>query len=121
MCRATIRAAWRNITACSAANTGAACELYDLTGKIGRAVNDPDPLHHRPGTMTTQGNDWTVDTTYKFLRWEDIIRKDFARPVVVENPAHVPHIRRTLLNGVQLAHFAARIGASGSSSSIRWC
>ena len=30
--------------------------------------------------MTTNGKDWSVETRYRFLRWEDIVRKDFVRP-----------------------------------------
>src|SRR5262249_16898302 len=30
--------------------------------------------------VTTAGDGWRVETSYEFLRWEDIIRKDFERP-----------------------------------------
>lgn len=55
------------------------CELYGLTGKISAPSSDPDRFITE-WSMTTQGGGWQVDTTYKFLRWEDIIRRDFARP-----------------------------------------
>jgi hypothetical protein len=60
------------------------CELYGLTGKVGKIVNPPDrftttwPLDTQ-GTLT-DGEAWRVETTYEFLRWEDIIRDDFMRP-----------------------------------------
>jgi len=55
------------------------CELYGLTGKIGGAHDNP--RHFTTAwDVTTNGDGWQVDTHYLFLRWEDIIRKDFARP-----------------------------------------
>lgn len=56
-----------------------ACELYGLTGKISGAENDEKRFITR-WNVSTQGKDWQVDTDYAFLRWEDIIRKDFVRP-----------------------------------------
>jgi hypothetical protein len=55
------------------------CELYGLTGKIGKPQADP---RHFTTTwdITTNGDGWQVETRYLFLRWEDIIRKDFERP-----------------------------------------
>ena len=55
------------------------CELYHLTGKIGSAEVARD-AHYATWDVTTKGKDWTVDTRYRFLRWEDIVRKDFVRP-----------------------------------------
>lgn len=55
------------------------CELYGLTGTIGRIENDPERFTTF-WNATTSGDGWQVETRYQFLRWEDIIRKDFARP-----------------------------------------
>src|ERR1700682_3048681 len=55
------------------------CELYGLTGKISGVQDDPRRFT-AAWDMTTDGDGWQVDTRYLFLRWEDIIRKDFARP-----------------------------------------
>lgn len=55
------------------------CELYGLTGEVGRAVSDPESFV-TSWTVSTSGSGWQVATRYMFLRWEDIIRKDFARP-----------------------------------------
>jgi hypothetical protein len=55
------------------------CELYGLTGSVGRAENDPERFI-TTWDATTSGDGWQVDTRYMFLRWEDIIREDFARP-----------------------------------------
>jgi hypothetical protein len=55
------------------------CALYGLTGNIGRAENNPKRFI-TSWDVTTNGDSWQVETRYLFLRWEDIIRKDFARP-----------------------------------------
>jgi len=55
------------------------CALYGLTGKVGKIVNADDRFS-TSWTLDTSGDRWTVHTTYEFLRWEDIIRRDFARP-----------------------------------------
>jgi hypothetical protein len=54
------------------------CELYGLTGRIGAADAAAD-ANFATWDVTTNGAGWTVETRYRFLRWEDIIRKDFAR------------------------------------------
>ena len=56
------------------------CELYGLDGKVGRADNDPNRFV-TTWDIETRGDTWQVATRYMFLRWEDIIRRDFARPV----------------------------------------
>ena len=56
------------------------CELYDLSGEVGKAENDPKRFI-TTWDVTTSGDGWQVETRYMFLRWEDIIRRDFARPV----------------------------------------
>jgi pimeloyl-ACP methyl ester carboxylesterase len=55
------------------------CELYGLTGKIAPPKDDPK-RYVTTWDVTTNGDGWQVDTRYMFLRWEDIIRKDFDRP-----------------------------------------
>jgi hypothetical protein len=55
------------------------CELYGLSGEVSRAENDPERFI-TTWNVTTRGDGWQVATRYMFLRWEDIIRKDFARP-----------------------------------------
>ena len=55
------------------------CELYGLSGKVGTPKNDPERFI-TTWDATTNGGDWQVATRYMFLRWEDIIRQDFARP-----------------------------------------
>ncbi|MBI4367394.1 MAG: alpha/beta hydrolase [Deltaproteobacteria bacterium] len=75
------------------------CELYGLTGNIGSAKDDPKRFM-TTWDMTSNGDGWQVQTHYVFLRWEDIIRKDFARPPWWK----IVHMYRTmglvLLNGV---------------------
>jgi pimeloyl-ACP methyl ester carboxylesterase len=55
------------------------CELYGLTGQVGRAEDDPDRFI-TTWDAETRGDGWQVQMHYMFLRWEDIIRRDFARP-----------------------------------------
>lgn len=55
------------------------CKLYGLDGKIGKRTDDPDHFS-TVWPVATQGRDWRVETSYQFLRWEDIIRRDFQRP-----------------------------------------
>ena len=55
------------------------CELYGLSGKVGAPQNDAERFI-TTWDAVTGGKDWQVDTRYMFLRWEDIIRQDFARP-----------------------------------------
>jgi len=55
------------------------CDLYGLNGTIGRPENDRERFITTWDAITS-GDGWRVATRYMFLRWEDIIRKDFARP-----------------------------------------
>jgi hypothetical protein len=54
------------------------CELYGLTGKAG----DAKPHPKRPAAkwdVTTKGDGWQVQTDYRLLRWDDIVRDDMTR------------------------------------------
>jgi len=53
--------------------------LYDLNGQVGKPASDPD-RYITAWDVETHGPGWDVATRYMFLRWEDIIRRDFARP-----------------------------------------
>lgn len=75
------------------------CDLYGLTGKVGRPENDPERFI-TTWDATTGGDGWQVETRYEFLRWEDIIRKDFARPVWWKIAHMYRAMARALLNGV---------------------
>jgi len=73
--------------------------LYGLTGTVGKPANDPDRF------ITTwdaqmHGPGWDVDTRYMFLRWEDIIREDFARPAWWKIGAMYLAMLHTIANGV---------------------
>ena len=59
---------------------GRYCELYGLEGHIGGHTNVPGRFS-TSWNVLTRGPGWEVETTYEFLRWEDLIRRDFARPV----------------------------------------
>lgn len=73
--------------------------LYGLTGTVGKPVNDPDRFI-TTWDVATHGPGWDVDTRYMFLRWEDIIRRDFARPAWWKIPAMYLAMLHTLTNGV---------------------
>ena len=73
--------------------------LYGLTGSVGKPANDPERF------VTTwhadmHGAGWDVDTTYMFLRWEDIIRRDFARPSWWKVPAMYLAMLHTIAQGM---------------------
>lgn len=75
------------------------CALYGLIGKVGKPANDPDRFI-TTWDATTGGENWQVDTRYMFLRWEDIIRRDFARPSWWKILAMYRALGITILNGV---------------------
>lgn len=80
------------------------CALYGLSGKVGKPTNDPDRFI-TTWDATTGGQDsedkaWQVDTRYMFLRWEDIIRRDFARPPWWKILAMYRALGIAILNGV---------------------
>jgi len=57
-----------------------ACELYGLTGEVGAAVETPETFSGA-WDVTTHGDGWQVETRYRLLRWDDIVRNDFTRAV----------------------------------------
>ena len=75
------------------------CELYGLNGEVGRAESDRDRFI-TTWDATTSGKDWQVATRYMFLRWEDIIRKDFARPPLWKIVNMYRSYAASLLSGV---------------------
>jgi pimeloyl-ACP methyl ester carboxylesterase len=77
------------------------CELYDLTGKIEAPQDEPNRFS-TSWDVTTNGDGWNVETRYQFLRWEDIIRKDFARPPWWKIPYMYRALGLALFNGVVL-------------------
>ncbi|HZP76422.1 MAG TPA: hypothetical protein VFB45_09800 [Pseudolabrys sp.] len=76
-----------------------ACALYGLEGHVSRVTEEED-RHAARWTYSTRGADWQVETTYEFLRWEHIIRKDFARPVWWKIRKGYAVFGRSVLNGV---------------------
>lgn len=53
--------------------------LYGLKADVTRPGLSDDNARAR-WMISTEGDDWKVETTYDFLRWEDVIARDFARP-----------------------------------------
>ncbi|MBN9001489.1 MAG: hypothetical protein J0H75_05250, partial [Rhizobiales bacterium] len=54
--------------------------LYGLQAKIGRPQTTDDNTM-ASWSIDTQGRDWQTRVTYDFLRWEDLIKSDFAVPI----------------------------------------
>jgi len=75
------------------------CTLYGLKGHVSRVAEEED-RHAALWTYATEGPDWKVETTYEFLRWEHIIRKDFTRPAWWKILNAYAVFGRSLLNGV---------------------
>ncbi len=75
------------------------CELYGLTGKISAAREEPSD-HFATWDVTTNGKGWTVETRYQFLRWEDVVRKDFVRPAWLKVANMFRAMARSIFSGV---------------------
>ena len=62
------------------------CDLYGLTGEVGTA--DEMNSHSGAWQATTHGDGWQVETRYRLLRWDDLVR-DFrslgCEPVAVHS------------------------------------
>src|SRR5262245_66340460 len=58
---------------------GRFCALHGLDGHI-RGHTDAPERFSTCWNVSTRGPGWEVETTYEFLRWEDLMRLDFARP-----------------------------------------
>jgi hypothetical protein len=54
------------------------CSLYRVKARVSK-IERPTTRHSAFWSIKTTGDGWSVDTTYEFLRWEDIIQRDFAR------------------------------------------
>ena len=52
--------------------------LYGVRAAMSK-VESPDNRRSARWTIKTTGADWQVDTEYEFLRWEDIVLRDFER------------------------------------------
>jgi pimeloyl-ACP methyl ester carboxylesterase len=77
------------------------CTLHGLAGDVTRPVGVPGRFADR-WSYGTRGDGWEVRTTYDFLRWDDIIRRDFARPTWWKLLQMVGILLRTIVNGVWL-------------------
>ena len=53
------------------------CELYGVTGEVGAAAETSS--HSGAWAVTTHGDGWQVETRYRLLRWDDLVRSDLAR------------------------------------------
>lgn len=75
------------------------CELYGLKGDVGRPSEESERFA-TTWDLKTRGNGWQVETTYEFLRWEHIIRKDFTRPAWWKLINAFGSFLRSLVNGL---------------------
>src|SRR5665647_1004730 len=55
--------------------------LYQLTATISRPQSAPDG-ETASWTIETKASDWQTHTSYDFLRWEDLIQRDLAAPIL---------------------------------------
>ena len=80
MCRDTIRAASRSITACSGPNCGssAGCTSSPPPSAGPQSAADGETASW---TIETKADDWQTRTHYDFLRFEDFIQRDLAAPI----------------------------------------
>jgi pimeloyl-ACP methyl ester carboxylesterase len=54
------------------------CDLYGLTGELGAAAETNS--HSGAWKVITHDDGWQVETRYRLLRWDDLVRSDLARP-----------------------------------------
>jgi hypothetical protein len=54
--------------------------LYQVSATISRPQSAPDG-ETASWTIETKGDDWQTQTSYDFLRWEDLIQRDLAAPL----------------------------------------
>ena len=80
MCRDTIRAGWRNITACSGPNCASSAGCIG-SPRPSAARRPPTTARSRPGPSRPRPSDWQTRTGYDFLRFEDLIQRDLAAPI----------------------------------------
>jgi pimeloyl-ACP methyl ester carboxylesterase len=57
--------------------------------------------------VDTSGPNWRVETTYEFLRWDDIVARNLRRPTVVLLPRTLICLIENALNGTLLRIFRA--------------
>ncbi len=75
--RATIRAGWRNITACSGPNCASSAGSTS-SRPPSAGPRSPPTARSRPGPSRPRRSDWQTRTAYDFLRFEDFIQRDLA-------------------------------------------
>jgi len=59
------------------AETRKFCCVHGVDAKVSK-IERPTNRHSACWSIKTTGDGWSVDTTYEFLRWEDIMQRDFA-------------------------------------------
>jgi hypothetical protein len=54
-------------------------DLHGLSVRVTRPAGQAEEATSTRWTVTTEGADWRVITTYELLRWDDVVRADSAR------------------------------------------
>lgn len=77
-------------------------------GLAERAVAPVERVADLPGTrwqVRAAGADWATDTTFEVLRWDDIVQRDFARPVATRVALLLVGFLDSLVSGVMIRFF----------------
>jgi hypothetical protein len=79
---------------------------WNVDSAIGTETPSPD---HAVVTTTieTIAPDWTVDTDFRLLAWDDIVKKDFARPIGWRLPVSFGILLDFFLSGTVFRYFAS--------------
>jgi hypothetical protein len=77
-------------------------------GLVQRDVTRPEELPDVPGSrwhVTAARDDWTTETTYDVLLWDDLVRRDFRRPVAFIIARALATALHALMSGLTLRLF----------------
>lgn len=80
--------------------------LWPVRTTLSAPETDDDGIAGR-WRIETAGPNWQVSTTYEFLRWDDLIARDMARPMWILGPRAVWVFVEYLLNGTIARVFRA--------------
>lgn len=81
-------------------------KLWPVTAAVSEPQFDDDGIGAR-WQVTAAGPDWSVETCYEILRWEDIVVRDMRRSLIVLLPRVLYCLLENLLNGTIVRIFRA--------------
>ena len=73
-------------------------KIWPIEVRLTEPESDADGIAGR-WTIDTAGPNWSVTTTYDFLRWDDIVVRDMSRPMWIRVPRSVLCFVEYLFNG----------------------